>query len=144
MKKFLICIFALIAALCVSACAERTADAEVLESGERFLVLRARDTDTSASLGDAMTSLKNRGEISFEASEGVYGLYVLSVNGVAADGDEYWAVYTSLGEYGGVEYSYESSAAYEYGGTVCRQANYGVDGLPLVRGALYILSLESY
>ncbi len=127
-----------------SACANGNADATLLENSETLVVIKANTT--SGSMQDAMTKLKEAGQISYEGSESEYGFYITSVNGYTPDAskNEFWAVYTTLGEYEGVTYSSAEYGAYEYKGTSCASALYGISGLPIVEGYLYILTISTY
>ena len=53
-------------------------------------------------LKDLLDELAAQGDFSYEAEDGEYGTYILSVNGVTADYSQdgaYWAIYVN-GEYG--------------------------------------------
>ena len=135
----------LVLALCAfAACDKGTAKATVLESEGEVLVIRADETKESVSFGDVLLDLKEAGKIKFEAETTEYGLSPTSVNGHTLTGNEYWAVYTSLAEYKGIEYSSTEYGSYTHGEKVCGYANYGVSGLPIVEGNLYILVLETF
>lgn len=132
----------LMLALCAfAACNNGTAKVTVLENGE-ILVIRADETKEDVSLEDVMNNLKKSGEIQYEMSDGM----ITSVNGHAANqsNGEYWFVYTSLETYKGVSYSNMIWGAYSYDGTDYASAAYGVDGLPMVEGNLYILALGTF
>lgn len=137
-------VFAL--ALCAfTACGKGTAKVTVLESEGEVLVIRADETKTNVSFGDVLLDLKESGKIQFEASNGDYGLYITSVNGITCDPTcEFWAVYTSLTVYEGVSYSNTDYGTFTYGDKVLPSASVGVDGLPMIEGNLYILTLESF
>ena len=131
-------------ALCAFiACGKGTAKVTVLESEGEVLVIRADETKEDVSFGDVLQDLKKSGKIQFEAETTEYGLSPISVNGHRITGNEYWAIYTSLSEYKGVEYS-STGVSYTHGETVCGYANYGVSGLPMIEGQLYILVLETF
>lgn len=144
-KKFVtVLLAAVLAALILSSCGGASSGAKILESGEKLLVIEA--TATGGSLEDAMNALKEAGELDFGGSESEYGFYLTSVNGYEADSsaNEYWAVYTSLGEYDGVEYSNPEYGTFDYNGTSCASASYGISGLVAVEGEIYVLTVESY
>lgn len=135
----------LILALCsFAACANGTAKVTVLESEGELLVIRADETKEDVSFGDVLLDLKKSGKIQFEADTTEYGLSPISVNGHRITGNEYWAVYTSLSNYKGVEYSSTEYGSYTHDEIVCGYANYGVSGLPIIKGNLYILVLETW
>ncbi|MBS5842964.1 MAG: hypothetical protein KIC77_05720 [Clostridiales bacterium] len=116
----------------------------ILENMENLVVIEATKTD--GSLEDALKSLKENGELEYEGSTGDYGFYLTSVNGYIPDvqKNEYWALYSTLGEYEGVTYSDTEFGQYEYNGKICAAASYGVSGMPLVEGELYVLAVSSY
>lgn len=133
-------------ALCAfAACGKGTANVTVLESEGEVLAIRADETKTDVSFGDVLLDLKESGKIQFEATNGDFGLYITSVNGHAADpNSEFWAVYTTLSEYEGVEYSNTDYGTFNYGELVLPSASVGVDGLPMIEGNLYVLVLTTF
>ena len=144
--SFLLAIFFLVT-LTFTACADNdaaSAGAALLEGSDKLVVIEANEN--GGSLEEAMSALKEAGALTYEGSEGDYGFYLVSVNGYTPDAEnnEYWAVYTTLGEYEGVEYSNSEYGTYEYGGKTLASASYGVSGLPLVKGEIYVLVVESY
>lgn len=118
--------------------------AAVLEGSDKLVVIEA--SSTGGSLEEAMSALKEAGKLTYDGSEGEYGFYINSVNGYTpnAESNEYWAVYTTLGEYEGVEYSTADYGTYDYDGKTLASASYGISGLPLVKGEIYVLVVESY
>lgn len=126
-----------------SACAQDSsigaAKAEVLASDAERVVIEVTEGDTSKSLYDALTVFQEEEKLTFSGSESEYGYYITSVNGVAAAGDSYWAVYTTLGTLDGTSYSDAQWGTYEYDGKTLASASYGVSGLPLVEGEYYAL-----
>lgn len=126
-----------------SACAQDSsigaAKAEVLASDAERVVIEVTEGDTSKSLYDALTVFQEEEKLTFSGSESEYGYYITSVNGVAAAGDSYWAVYTTLGTLDGASYSDAQWGTFEYEGKTLASASYGVSGLPLVEGEYYAL-----
>ena len=118
--------------------------AAVLEGSDKLVVIEA--AATGGSLEEAMSALKEAGKLTYDGSEGEYGFYINSVNGYTpnAENNEYWAVYTTLGEYDGVEYSTADYGTYDYDGKTLASASYGISGLPLVEGEIYVLVIETY
>ena len=118
--------------------------AAVLEGSDKLVVIEA--AATGGSLEEAMSALKVAGELTYDGSEGEYGFYINSVNGYTpnAENNEYWAVYTTLGEYDGVEYSNADYGTYDYEGKTLASASYGISGLPMVEGEIYVLVVETY
>ncbi len=146
MKTKVLKILAIIslAVLLFTACGSAAADVEVAESGETAVVIKANAD--GGSLEEALNALKDAGELDYQGSTGEYGLFIESVNGRAANAEnnEYWAVYTTLGEADGTVYSSSEYGTYEFDGKTLASASYGVSGLPVVAGEYYALVLESY
>ena len=115
-----------------------------LDVSDKQVVIKA--SSTGGSLEDTMSGFKEIGMLTYEGTTGDYGFYLTSVNGYTpnAENNEYWAIYTTLGEYEGVEYSNSEYGTYDYNGKTCASASYGISGLPMVAGEIYILVVESY
>lgn len=141
---FIVATITAFAGFVLSACGSNDADATLLESSEPLVVILANTT--SGSMQDAMEKFKEDGKLTYEGSESEYGFYLTSVNGYTPDAskNEFWAVYTTLGEYKGVTYSSAEYGTYDYKGTSCASASYGISGLPMVEGYLYILTISTY
>ena len=123
---------------------DNASGAAVLEASDKLVVIEAQST--GGSLEEAMRSLQESGLLTYDGSESEYGFYLTSVNGYTADEsqNEYWAVYTTLGEYEGAEYSNSEYGTYDYNGKTCASASYGISGLVMVEGEIYVLTVESY
>lgn len=136
----------LLVTLTFTACGDETLEigARVIETSENAVVIEA--TDTVGSLADALEYLSGAGELTYDGAEGDYGFYITSINGRVADAalNEYWAVYTTLWEHEGVQYSNPDYGQYFFMLTPCASASYGASGLPMVEGELYVIVLESY
>ena len=124
-------------------CGGQKPSAEIVRSDENTVIIRVNET--VGSLEDAMNALAESGELSFDGSESEYGFFITSVNGVSADpASQYWAVYTTLGDYEGVSYSNAEYGTFDHDGATLNSASYGISGLPAVEGELYALTLESF
>lgn len=145
-RIFAASLIALCACLCLAACGGKASGYELLESGECIVAVKASETNEQVSLFDVLLRLREEGEIEFTYSDSEYGAYILSVNGYTPDvsKNEYWAVYTTLGEYKEVSYSSAEYGTYDYNGTACASASYGVSGLPMVEGNVYLLAIGTY
>ena len=112
-------------------------------SGNQVVI---KASSTGGSLEDAMSWFKGIGKLSYEGEEGDYGFYLTSVNSYTPDAEnnEYWAIYTTLGEYEGVEYSNSEYGTYDYNGKTCASASYGISGIPMVEGEIYIITVATY
>lgn len=122
------------------------AEAELLKSDETAVCIRATRTDLNKSVFDGLKQLMEEGKLTFTYSMGDYGAYILTVNGKEPDPseNEFWAVYTSLGEYEGVVYSNSEYGSAEYEGRTLNSASFGVSGLPLVEGEIYLIEIGRY
>lgn len=128
----------------LSACGDGNAKAKLLKSDEKLIVIEA--IATGGSIEDALKELKSDGEIDYEGSTSEFGFYLNSINGYVPDvsKNEFWAIYTTLGEYEGVSYSNVEFGVYEYDGKECASASYGISGMPLVEGEIYIIAISTY
>lgn len=142
--SILLAIFLVVTFTACTGDTEPSAVAAVLEGSDKLVVIEANAT--GGSLEEAMSALKTAGKLTYEGSEGDYGFYLVSVNDYIPDAEnnEYWAIYTTLGEYEGVEYSNSEYGTYDYNGKTCSSASYGISGIPMVAGEIYILAVESY
>ena len=136
----------LLVTLTLTACGDETLEigARVIETSENAVVIEA--TDTVGSLADALEYLSGTGELTYNGAESEYGFYITSINGREADAslNEYWAVYTTLWEHEGVQYSNPDYGEYFFMLTPCASASYGASGLPMVEGELYVIVLENF
>lgn len=150
MKKLTaIIISALILLTLLTACGGDPVSATIVSSAKgngRVCDVVIRAEADGGSLLDALEYLSSEGYLTYDGYESEYGFFVTSLNGVEADAsaNEYFAIYTTLGEYDGVTYSSSDFAAYNYNGKTLGSASYGVSGLPMVEGELYVIVLESY
>ncbi len=137
----------LAAAFCLTACRKNPQGTAKLVSAEgNTIVIEGLRTDTSVSLADVLYSFKEEGKLTFEAQDGDYGWQIMSVNGYVPDAakNEFWAIYTTLEEYGGDLYSDTSWGTFVYDGKTLGSAAYGASGMPVIEGELYILTLSTY
>ncbi len=142
--RFILPFIAIISLIFSSCGSESAGSAKILAAEDGLLVIEA--TADGGSLEDALNALSDAGELTYSGSSGDYGLFLTAVNGREADlsKNEYWALYTTLGELDGVAYSNEEFGSYDYDGRVCASASYGVSGLIMVEGEIYVLTVESY
>lgn len=128
----------------LSACGDGDAKAKLLKSDEQLIVIEA--IATGGSLEDALKELKSDGKIDYESSTSEYGAFLNSINGYVPDAskNEFCAIYTTLGEYEGVSYSNVEFGVYEYDGKTCASASYGISGIPLVDGEIYVITISTY
>ena len=95
----------------------------VLEVKDDTGAVKSYSADTNAAyLVNLMDELKSSSDFTYEAQNGDYGLYIISVNGLTADynvNQAYWSVYVN-GQYG----------------------SYGVSEQPVTDGDTYTLAYE--
>lgn len=149
MKKFqktiaLAALLVLVLTMALCACDNGTAAATVVETAEKYVVIRAEKT--GGSLEDAMAQLQSDGKLQYETTIGQYGATLQSVNGYSPDSSKYefWAIYTTLTEYEGVSYSDVNWGTFEYDGKTLGSASYGASGMPMIEGHLYVLAISTY
>ncbi len=114
-------------------------DVTLLSNGTS-VVIRAENTVDGASLFDALTFLN----VDFTYEDGAYGAEIKTVNQTTPKSNEFWAIYTSLSEYGGVSYSSVEWGSYLYGEQTLASASYGCSYLPVVEGCIYVLALGCF
>ena len=144
--NFTIALIAVISIAAAAGCAngKTTVKATLIASEEKLIVIRA--DQNGGSFEDALNLFKDDGKLTYVSSEGQYGSFISAINGYTPDGskNEFCAVYTSLATYNGVSYSSTEYGSYEYDGKTLGSASYGVSGLPLVAGELYVLTVSTY
>ncbi|MCX4313571.1 MAG: hypothetical protein OSJ83_06925 [Clostridia bacterium] len=126
------------------ACGDVKVQVRLVKNDEKLVMIEA--LATGGSLEDALNELKTKGELDYVGSQSEYGCYLISINGYVPDAaeHEFWAIYTSLTEYDGVTYSNEEFGTYDYAGETYVSAAYGISGMPLVSGYVYILAVTTY
>ena len=143
--KIIAVLLSIVLMLALTSCGETSSEgAKLVYSTDTYIVIEA--AETGGSLEDALKALSDAGELTYGGSESEYGFYLTSINGreVDASANEYWAVYTTLGEYEGVAYSSAEFGTFDYNGKSLASASYGVSGLIMVEGELYVIVLESW
>lgn len=136
MKKFLslaISIIAIVACFFISAC-----DKSPVTADENTVFITASDESfdfENKKLVDYMNHLQDKGELTFEISDGM----VIKVNGKAQANGSYWMLYTD-----DAENSNEAWGTFEHEGKIYGSATLGVEELPLKEGCIYILAYQSF
>jgi hypothetical protein len=109
------------------------------------------EEDDSYSVYDYMTALYQKKQLAFDGYVGDYGYYITSVNGIAeafgTNSGSYWAFYISFTTLDGDDAIYaggEYATQYTYNDLTLTSANYGVSGVPYVKGATYALVYTTY
>ena len=117
-------------------CDKGHAKAEIISKTDTMVVIKVNEAEGFATLLDAMNYLKNEGELTFEVAGGMAS----SIEGKAnpADWSACWMVYTSDAEMANAKYTVE------YNGNIYGQAILGVESLPIVAGAYYVWSYDSF
>ena len=116
---------------------EGSAKAEVVSKTDTMVVIKVNETEGFATLLDAMTYLKEEGELSFTVSGGM----VSSVEGKenAADWSACWMLYTS-----DTEMSNKEWGTITYEGNTYGSAILGVESLQVSIGEYYLLSYDTF
>lgn len=145
-RRILSLTLALVAAAMLCACKDdkgANVQVELRENSDTFVVIEA--TADGGSLADALKSLKAAGLLDYESETGQYGESITSINGrpLNATAHEYGAIYTTLTERDGVIYS-NAEYTHEYDGKTLNYANFGISGLPLYKGELYMIVLATW
>lgn len=136
-----------LATVAFAACGEKDAPrATLVKSEEKLVVITADKTDAEKSLADALAYFAEQGTLTYEATGSGDSFYLTSINGYTPDSaaHEFWAIYTTLGEYENVSYSNAEYGTYEYNGLILNSASFGAAGLPLVEGQTYLFALSTY
>jgi uncharacterized lipoprotein YehR (DUF1307 family) len=106
--------------------------------------------DDSYSVYDYMNALYQKKQLIFDGYEtSQYGYYITSINGVAEDisANKYWAFYISFTTLEGDNAVYAGGAyemQYTYNDMTLISANYGISGIPYVKGATYAFVYTTY
>ena len=120
----------------VSCKEEGEAKAEVVSKADIMVVIKVNETEGFATLLDAMTYLKNEGELNFEITGGM----VSSIEGKAnpADWSKCWMLFTSDAEMSNtaLEISWKGET---YGSAVV-----GAGALDVIAGATYVWYYKSF
>ncbi len=94
-KRIALALVVMISVFALFACAEGAVKAKVDYATETETVITVTETDGNATLIDAMKYLKAEEELSYKASASVYGEFIETVGNLTAEGNYYWAVYST-------------------------------------------------
>ena len=142
MKRRNLCI-TLLLTLVISAFAfiacnrEGQAKAEIVSKTDTMVVIKVNETEGFATLLDAMTYLKNEGELTFELSGGMVSSIEGTVN--PADWSACWMLYTSDEEMSNTEWG-----TIAYDGNTYGSAILGAEGLQISAGQYYVWSYDAF
>ena len=116
---------------------EGEAKAEVVSKTDIMVVIKVNETEGFATLLDAMTYLKNEGELNFEITGGM----VSSIEGKAnpADWSACWMLYTSDTEMSNTEWGTITYDSNVYGSAIL-----GAETLQVTSGEYYIWSYDVF
>ena len=143
MKRKIYSIVTLLLTVVMSVCMliacdkEGSAKAEIISKTDTMVVIKINETEGFATLLDAMTYLKNEGELNFEITGGM----VSSIEGKAnpADWSACWILYTSDTEMSNTEWGTVSYEGNTYGSAIL-----GAEGLTVSAGEYYIWSYDTF
>lgn len=145
--SLLVCLaVCLAAAFTLGACDNDKADVHVIFKTPQEHVYILQATETKGSLGDALRALKKAKKLTYETTGSEDKEFIVSIDGFAPDAgkNEFWAIYTTLGEYNGVSYSTTEWGSFELEGKELGSASFGINGMPLIEGEVYVLAISSY
>lgn len=140
-------ITAVVSIACFAACQGGTTVAKLESTTAEQIVLSIEKTDGKANAFDALKSLRNQDQISFDYTLSTYGAYITSINGKAetivsstANSSEgySWMLYTS-----DMENAYET-ASITVDGRTCGQSAMGASSLTVKEGEIYVWVYEYY
>ena len=142
MKRKLYSFLTLICTLVFSAilfcgCDSGPVKASVVEKTDAMVVIKVEKVEEEATLMRVMETLKDEGKLDFKVVSGM----ITEVNGVAnpADFSSCWMLFTSDSELSNTEWG-----TVEYNGATLGSAMVGADTLPVVEGAYYVWSFQSF
>lgn len=106
--------------------------ATVIQSTNSILVIRIDAIQGEPTLFDAMTMLKEKGEMQFVSENSDFGQSIININGVenASDWSWYWASYTTDEENGTFAFNRDNTDWY--------YAAAGISFLPVKEGEMYM------
>ncbi len=143
MKRKMYALFTLLLTVVMSVCMlvacdkEGSAKAKIVSKTDTMVVIKINETEGFATLLDAMTYLKDEGELTFELTGGM----VSSIEGKAnpADWSACWMLYTSDTEMSNAEWG-----TITYDGNTYGSAILGAEGLEVSVGAYYVWSYDTF
>ena len=112
--------------------------ATLVESTETLVVIKVDKIQGEPTLFDAMTMLKEKGEMQFVSENSDFGQSIVSINGVAnaSDWSWYWASYTTDEENGTFAFNRDNTDWY--------YAAAGISSLPVKEGEMYMFEYIEY
>ena len=108
---------------------------EVLSVTETQIVISVNEVSSSTTLITVMEDLKERGAFTYEIANGM----ILSINGKAPVGNEFWGLYTSDTELSNTAWG---TATYE--GKTYGSAMFGAEDLPVIENGIYIWQISTF
>ena len=143
MKRKMYAIFTLLLTIAMSVCMliacdkEGAAKAEMVSKSDTMVVIKINETEGFATLLDAMTYLKDEGELTFELTGGM----VSSIEGKAnpADWSACWMLYTSDAEMSNTEWGTITYEGNTYGSAIL-----GAESLTVSAGEYYVWSYDTF
>lgn len=143
MKRKIYAFFTLLLTVVMSVCMfvacdkEGSAKAEIVSKSDTMVVIKINETEGFATLLDAMTYLKNEGELTFELTGGM----VSSIEGKEnpTDWSACWMLYTSDSEMSNTEWG-----TITYEGSTYGSAILGAESLTVSVGQYYVWSYDTF
>lgn len=143
MKRKMYALFTLFLTVAMSVCMliacnkEGSAKAEIVSKSDTMVVIKINETEGFATLLDAMTYLKDEGELTFELT----GSMVSSIEGKAnpADWSACWMLYTSDTEMSNTEWGTITYEGNTYGSAIL-----GAESLTVSPSQYYVWSYDTF
>lgn len=143
MKRKMYALFTLLLTLVLSVCIfvacdkEGSAKAEIVSKTDTMVVIKVNETEGFATVLDAMTYLKEEGELTFE----IVGGMVSSIEGKEnpADWSACWMLYTSDAEMSNTEWGTITYEGNTYGSAIL-----GAESLEVSAGEYYLWSYDTF
>lgn len=153
MKKLLIVLTCLAIILLAGCAASPVRKTQIGDNKSIVIVASGDETtiDNNTTLADYLLKLKDKKELVFEAEDGLYGLFITSMDGTeneetatANTSEGYsWNVYIDFLVFDGVPYANDGIIC-EYDGKTLYSAIYGISSIPCLKGHTYAFVYEHY
>ena len=136
MKKFLTLFIVVLLAFSLVGCKKTIANVDTVENKVIITVTDQVEEDTN--LFEFMGVLKDNNLLTYEYNTGAYGAYITSINGVQADLNEFWGLYSDDEEFT------TTTDQIECNGKVYSQTILGAESLIVKQNKTYIWVLIEF
>jgi hypothetical protein len=136
MKKFLTLFIVVLLAFSLVGCKKTIANVDTVENKVIITVTDQVEEDTN--LFEFMGVLKDNNLLTYEYNTGAYGAYITSINGVQADFNQFWGLYSDDEEFT------TTTDQIECNGKVYSQTILGAESLIVKQNKTYIWVLIEF